>query len=319
MNTMKQTILITGINGFIGRRAAHALRDRGHEVCGLDRAAQCFDTDLPYAQADITDEAALARAFERLRPTAVLHLAALVHNNNADLSDAAFERINHQASRTLFRLCKQYDVGSVVFSSTIEVYGESDRTVIDEETPCAPASAYGQSKLRAEEALWREMPETCRRAALRFAPVYDRDFRLNLDKRFYVAGKRAAVYFRRGDYTFHFCSVRNILNFLCAWFGGDVSGGIYILSDRHSVSARQFLDMERRHGVRVPILRAPYWPAYAAIAVLEGLFRLVSRSEPFFSRYNFRKLFRSTVYSAERARRLVDPMDADMENTLYGE
>lgn len=315
---MPDTIFITGINGFIGRRAAAALRACGHQVCGLDRAPQCFDPDLPYVQGDITDEAALSAALDTLRPTAVLHLAALVHNNNSDLSEEAFERINHRASRTLFRLCAQHGVGAVLFSSTIEVYGESDAAVIDEQTPCNPASPYGKSKLRAEEALWQELPD-CRTAALRFAPVYDRDFRLNLDKRFYVAGKKAAVLFRNGDYSFHFCSVRNILRFLCAWFGSDAPGGVYVISDASTVSARQFLDMERRHGVHVPILRAPYWPAYGAIATLEGASRLVSRSEPFFSRYNFRKLFRSTVYNADRARRLVETMDVTIEETLYGE
>ncbi len=314
---MSKTILITGINGFIGRRAAEGLRAGGHEIVGLDRSERCFDESIPYQSADITDEAALERAFEALRPTAVLHLAALVHNNSADLSDEAFERINHTASRNLFRLCARAGVGSVLFSSTIEVYGENEQKTLNEDTPCAPVSAYGRSKLRAEEALWQELPDACRRAALRFAPVYDRDFRLNLDKRFYVAGKRAAVLFRRGDYTFHFCSVRNILSFLCAWFSKDAPGGVYVLSDRESISARDFLAMERRHGIRVPTLRVPYAPAYAAIATLEGLSRLLRRGDPFFSRYNLRKMFRGTVYDSSRARKLVDPMAATMEETLY--
>ena len=314
---MQERILITGINGFIGRRVATTLLEQGHALIGLDRSDSCFNTEIPYVKADITDHNGMAAVFEDRGITAVVHLAALVHNNNKDHSAAAFLRINYEASRNLFQLCAQNGVKAVLFASTIEVYGEHDEQVLDENTPCNPASDYGRSKYLAEQALREEMPEGSRWAALRLAPVYDRDFRLNLDKRFYMFGKRAAVYFRKGEYSFNFCSTRNILEFIATYFGSDAPGGVYLLSDRQNVTARQFIDMEKRHTKIPLVLRVPYYPTLAAIFLLDSAARLFHKGNLFISLYNFHKMFKSTVYNSEKAR-LVTPMEATLEDTLYG-
>lgn len=289
-------VLITGINGYIGKKLATALLAAGYTVFGIDRGEKPFREEIAYEKADITDKQAVDAFFAMHEIDAVIHLAALVHKSGEDLSKEAYHKINCEASEYIFHAAARAGVATILFSSTIEVYGEQDKQVIDEDTPCYPESFYAVSKYEAEKALLGMKDKFQRYAIMRFAPVYAEDFRLNLDKRFYIGNTRMAVYFKGGQYSFHFCEVQNIICFVLWFLERNAASGIYNISDEKPIVSKEFLEAEKQSGRVKLLLHPPYWLAYAGIAVLEGISRVISRNEPFFSRYNFRKLFRSTFY-----------------------
>lgn len=55
-------VLVTGITGYVGSRLAPRLREEGHEVRGLSRAARPPELGLPVASADAVSGVGLARA-----------------------------------------------------------------------------------------------------------------------------------------------------------------------------------------------------------------------------------------------------------------
>ena len=71
-------VVVTGGSGRLGVSVANHLASRGHEVVSLDRApSPLVDDAVRQVTVDLTDAAATAALFERLRPDGVVHLAAI--------------------------------------------------------------------------------------------------------------------------------------------------------------------------------------------------------------------------------------------------
>ena len=169
-------VLVTGATGAVGPAVvAHALA-RGLRVRTLSRRqppADLFPGSVEVHVGDITDAAVRARALDGV--TRVLHLAALLHLVTADRQAAAdYSAVNADATSALAREAARAGVERLVLFSSIAVYGETHGGVATEETPAAPGSRYGRSKLEAENAVLAET----RRAGgplavvLRLAAVY---------------------------------------------------------------------------------------------------------------------------------------------------
>ena len=66
-------ILITGGTGFIGKAAAHALRERGHDVSLLSSRWSGVRNGFPVVKGDVRDPASLAAAAEQMEAAVLAH------------------------------------------------------------------------------------------------------------------------------------------------------------------------------------------------------------------------------------------------------
>ncbi|WP_063533525.1 GDP-mannose 4,6-dehydratase [Burkholderia sp. MSMB1589WGS] len=150
-------VLITGIGGFTGRYLARRLTQSGHDVCGLVHRAG-VGLEWRTHVADLLDRGQLADVFERERPDAVVHLAAIAFVAHDDVS--AIYQTNVVGTRNLLDALasSSHTPRSVLLASSANVYGNTDREWIDESVPPAPANDYAVSKLSMEfvARLWRE-------------------------------------------------------------------------------------------------------------------------------------------------------------------
>lgn len=91
----------------------------------------------------------------------VVHLAALAHQTGRASSGRwpEFFRTNVAPTRCLARASRTAGVRRFVFLSSIAAVCAYSDSAIDEETPCAPPSEYGRSKLEAERALQQELSD----------------------------------------------------------------------------------------------------------------------------------------------------------------
>jgi nucleoside-diphosphate-sugar epimerase len=132
-------IVVTGASGFIGRILCPLLRERGHEVVALDRAAV---GDI----AAISDWPACIAGAQ-----AVVHLAALAHARGVDA--AQLRRVNVEASVALGRAAAAAGA-RMLFMSSVKVHGEETAAApFNESSPLAPQDAYAHVKAEAETKL----------------------------------------------------------------------------------------------------------------------------------------------------------------------
>lgn len=289
-------ILITGSNGFIGRHLMDYLSN-SFEVYGIDRHQLIEDEH--HLVCDITDQERLMTLYKNINPNVVIHLAAIVHKNNADTSEENYNFINYECSKFLFNLAVE-NKAKVIFASTIEVYGESEEQFIDEDTVCKPESYYAKSKYKAEEYLQELSIEY---SILRFVPLYGEKFTLNVDKRVYLKKDKLAYYFKDGKYTFDFCHIDNVckaIRYLCE---RENKSNTYILADQKAISAKEIIEANKKNK-RIIAIRIPYYPALLAISILDWCMR--SKKDFYLSKRNFKKLFQSKRYSSKKINTLVE-------------
>jgi dTDP-L-rhamnose 4-epimerase len=124
-------VLLTGAAGFIGAAIAYALRDRGHDVVGLDAllpAAHGPHASLPpgVVRADVRDAGALAPLLAGV--DVVCHQAAMV-GAGVDAADApAYAGHNDYATSVLLAQMYAADVRRLVLASSMVVYGQGGYT-----------------------------------------------------------------------------------------------------------------------------------------------------------------------------------------------
>lgn len=145
-------VLVTGSAGHLGEGLVRTLRERQHEVAGLDLRASPFTTHV----GSISDPDFVRRS---MRGTdLVIHAATLHKPHLATHPPQAFVATNVAGTLTVLEAAVASGVSGVVFSSTTSVYGAALRPPegqsaawIDEDVTCVPRNIYGVTKKAAED------------------------------------------------------------------------------------------------------------------------------------------------------------------------
>ena len=166
-------VLVTGGAGYIGGVVAAELLKAGHRVLVYDDLSRGHRRAAPKGAelivADTADRAALDRVFMTHPFDAVMHFAALIEAGESMKNPAAFFRNNTANALTLLEAMLAYGVKKFVFSSTAALFGNPERSPIEDDDPLSPTNVYGESKLMVERMLtWFNSVHGLRYASLRY-------------------------------------------------------------------------------------------------------------------------------------------------------
>jgi len=144
-------VLVTGANGFLGRRVVAALRRAGDEVRALVRPGREFDEPgVEIVTGDVTDAATLKAAVVGI--DGVVHCAARVATTG---EWEEFAEANIRATQRLIRAAVEAGVSRFVHISSLSVYAvPADGVTIGEESAYESEAdsrgMYSRSKLAAD-------------------------------------------------------------------------------------------------------------------------------------------------------------------------
>ena len=154
MSTKIRRVLVTGGAGYIGSYTCHMLKKAGCEPVVLDSLHKGFRQFVPsmkIAEADLTDPDAVNGVFEKHTLDAVIHFAGLIEVGESVENPVEYYRINVGGGINLLKAMQKHNIRNMVFSSTAAVYGIPSSIPISEESPLAPISPYGWTKLLMEK------------------------------------------------------------------------------------------------------------------------------------------------------------------------
>jgi nucleoside-diphosphate-sugar epimerase len=154
-------VVITGGTGFIGRKLAQRLLQRG-AIAGPDGRDAAIDelvlfdvaqpqppippnNRLKIVTGDIADPATVRQLIDKSTGT-VFHLAAVVSGQAEADTDIGY-RVNLDGTRAVLEACRALGTAPrVVFASSLAVYGGDMPEAIGDDTPLTPQTSYGAQK-----------------------------------------------------------------------------------------------------------------------------------------------------------------------------
>jgi UDP-glucose 4-epimerase len=166
-------VLVTGGAGYIGSVVADELLQAGHQVVVFDNLSrghrQAVPKNAELVVGDLADRTSLDQLLRSRKIDAVMHFAALIEAGESMKAPEDFFRNNTANALTLIEAMLAAQVKRFVFSSTAALFGNPERTPIEEDDPVHPTNAYGESKLLVERMLsWFHQIHGLRYASLRY-------------------------------------------------------------------------------------------------------------------------------------------------------
>lgn len=149
-------VLLTGGAGYVGGAVARHLAAAGHDLVVVDDLRSGHRETvggLDLLPCDVADRERVGGLLRRRRIEAVVHLAASCLVGESMEAPGRYYDNNVVRPLALLDEAVASGVARFVFSSSAAVYGEPERSPIEETHPLRPTNPYGETKLAFERAL----------------------------------------------------------------------------------------------------------------------------------------------------------------------
>jgi dTDP-4-dehydrorhamnose reductase len=133
-----ERILVTGGKGMLGTAIAERLADQADLLL------------VDYEEMDVADRDSVRRRFREFRPELVIHCAAMTDVDGCERDPAAAHRVNEGGTEIVAAECSAAACPLVHVSTDFVFDGGKGVPYVEDDQP-SPISAYGRSKLGAEE------------------------------------------------------------------------------------------------------------------------------------------------------------------------
>ncbi|MBE7091641.1 MAG: NAD(P)-dependent oxidoreductase [Clostridiales bacterium] len=267
----KMTVLITGCAGMIGSSLSIELLNKGYSIIGIDRK-KCNFTNENFIQivCELYDFEKLANVFDNYKIDRVIHLAALAHTSGEkDLSYNRYFDINVNCSKNIFNIAAKHHI-PVLFASTVDVYGFVDGIVTNETIP-SPVTIYGKTKYLAECELKNISANTSLNYTIfRFAPVYSKDIKRDIQKRYYLKYPHIAYVVGKGT-EYEVLSIENAIKNMIEWIENIPQNKICNIKDPTRLNTAECIENEIANGKAKIVIHFPRWLVFSGFNIIKFL------------------------------------------------
>ena len=142
---MKQLVLITGARGFIGSALKLHLQKFGLNVVGMDLVS---GEQKNFVACDVSDSEALAHTLAALRPTIIIHCAAMKGLPTCEADKPKSFATNVLSTEVIVEYAKQHDAKLIYISSDVVFDGKRGNYAPDDKPQ--PINWYGKTKAFSE-------------------------------------------------------------------------------------------------------------------------------------------------------------------------
>ncbi len=162
---MPNTVLVTGVAGFIGSHVAERLVRDGLRVVGLDNFCDFYDPAVKrdnvanlltsdhftLVEADVRDAPRVHETLDRHRPEVVIHLAAMAGVRPSIEAPGLYTAVNVDGTVNLLEASVRAGVKRFLFASSSSVYGNNPKVPFAEDDRVDyPISPYAATKKAGE-------------------------------------------------------------------------------------------------------------------------------------------------------------------------
>ncbi|GAA4175599.1 NAD-dependent epimerase/dehydratase family protein [Sphingobacterium ginsenosidimutans] len=221
------SIVITGITGFVGQNLKKYLNLHHIEVVGLSLRDQDWKSHFPK------------------QAKAVIHLAGKAHDTTNTSADDEYFKINRDLTITLFEEFLRTDIRDFFYFSSVKAVADTVEGILDENIQGKPITAYGKSKLEAENFLLKQnLPENKRLFIVRPCMIHGPGNKGNLNLLYSIVKKGIPWPLAGFQNQRSFLSIDN-LSFLIEQMllRAELKSGIYNFADDNSLSTNELVNL----------------------------------------------------------------------------
>ena len=239
---MPKNVLITGASGFVGQRYLTFNADN----------YQIKTVSLRTVQPEVVD-------FEDI--DTIVHLAGMAHQMQK-IEDQIYFDVNYHLTKRFAEAAKKAGVKHFIFISTVKVFGDEPTSgYLDLSSPTIPNDPYGESKLKAEQALLSMEAEDFTISIVRPPLVYGPKVKGNLIRLLKLTQKSIPLPFKGINNKRSMVYLDNLIALINKVTDSRTSG-IFIPGDKQPLSTSDLVDMMYK-GMN----RSPFWFKMPALGV----------------------------------------------------
>ena len=157
-------ILVTGGAGYIGSHTCIEMQNAGYDVIVIDnldnssseslaRVEKITGKAVKFYEEDVRNKEALRQIFKENEIEAVIHFAGLKAVGESVREPIMYYDNNLISTLVLLEVMNEFNVKTIVFSSSATVYGVATEMPLVEGMPLGAINPYGRTKLFIEEML----------------------------------------------------------------------------------------------------------------------------------------------------------------------
>jgi nucleoside-diphosphate-sugar epimerase len=251
---MKDKVLVTGANGFIGNRLVSVLSGKFKVRAVVRQLKSRVCIDKTYVIGEISGRTDWKGCLDDVNT--IVHLAGVAHNNS-NVNDY-IEEVNVQGTINLAEQAANMGVKRFIFISTISVFGNKSKKPFNENSRMFPQSFSAECKCKAEKALLKIAENSDLEVVIiRPALVYGVDAPGNIGKLVKLVQKTPFLPFGFCKNKRSFISVDNLIDFIAKCVNHPkAENKVFCISDGLDISIREFTDSIAM-GLNTKVIQLP--------------------------------------------------------------
>lgn len=285
-------LLITGSSGFVGTNIIpylhHHLPDV--KISCIVRKKQAA-TDISW------NELTLSHFHD---VDAIIHLAGKAHDTKNTSETEQYFEVNYELTKKLYDLFLQSKSKKFIYMSSVKAAADRVNDVLYESAPATPETAYGQSKLKAEEYIIHHLQQDIQRSyILRPCMIHGPGNKGNLNLLYQFAKLGIPYPLAAFENQRSFLSIENLCFLIEELLEKNIDSGIYQAADDESLSTTDLIKIMAIVNQKKPQLWRVSKELVINTAKLGDKFRLPLNSE------RLQKLTENYVVSNEKIKQAL--------------
>ena len=307
-------ILVTGGTGLVGSYLLYELTRKGHKVRALLRPGKkaydtsklfnCISTEnehlidlVEWVEGDVLDPFSLQQAMQGI--DYVYHCAALVSFNPRQLREML--AVNVEGTSNVVDACLQNGIKKLCHVSSIASLGQAEKgEIIDENAKWKTSnsnSGYAISKYGGEREVWRGIEEGLNAVIVNPSVIIGAGCHHRATNQLFHNIKNFIPFYSTG--VNGYVDVRDVANAMILLMESDISGERFVLNSENLTLKEFFIKVADILGKPHPRI-ALGGTLMTAIAWMDELRALLTRSTPLITRENVRSIMSKSYYSADK-------------------
>jgi nucleoside-diphosphate-sugar epimerase len=218
---------ITGSTGFVGVNLINYLSSKSYKIENLNLRNANWKSN---------------NNFESI---AIIHLAGKAHDVKNTSNTKEYFDVNTKLTKELFNAFLESNCRDFIFFSSVKAAADIAEEAVTEEAVLHPKTAYGQSKLQAEQyILSKALPEGKRVFIIRPSMIHGPGNKGNLNLLFQLVSKGFPWPLGAFQNQRSFCSIDNVCYIINQILEReDIPSGVYNLADDETLSTNELIEL----------------------------------------------------------------------------